>query len=1157
MRKFLFRIVVVCLLSICCRPDSTFADSGLKYTTTLNANTLSELRALGASAANSPPHDLSIKGVSFSLNTKNGPKAFSLVPMQIRAKNFRAEFDDGKTKREDTGQLFAFRENGANPGEFTRLSIYRSATTGEEIIEGLSRVEGVFYQFKNKTGTSLTLDVTALSTPEVHDLVAQCGTAHAEESQSASIISRLKRSVAESNAAQGIGNEEGGGSSNAGEPPTGLSEYPTIQIATDTDYEYFAIHGNNSNLRIESIFVQIGGIYRVQLGLDVEIVYQHVNTSPNDPYSNVTNSSNFLAEYRNYWNNNFSSVQRDVAHLFTGRDMEGSVAGIAYIAVVCSGFSGYGISSDISLTYAAVLTAHEIGHNLAAGHDNCPNGGPVYVMCPVVSTSTIFSDLSKQTISQFVASSGSCIQPTSGGPTNNPPVFGSIPPKSVAEGSNISFGIPVTDPDGDGITLTSTPLEGFSLSGLNAFYAPNFNAVTGGAASQNKVVQITATDSRGASSNVSVTITVQNTNRNPVINSPGNQNVNEGTALSFTLSAGDPDNDPIRFAAVSLPYGAYLNRTTGSFRWTPRWNQSGSHPITFQVFDSAGASNSVSITITVNDTLSSPPAASLLVPTVYRPAGGLWYIGSPSPTQHGLIFDVPLAGNYYGDGVLRPLVWRPESGMWYARAANGNLDFEQFGLYGDLPSTGDVDGDGVDDLMVYRPTSGRWYVRLSSNQTTAMYVLGAVGDIPVVCDFDGDGKSDPGVFRPSTAAWYVHNTSTGLVTGATFGRPLDIPMPGRYGPQANCNLAVWEPDTGGFNVAGIGKIAHGSPGDIPTPFDTDGDGRLEYVVYKIASGTWHILRESGAVDVVQLGLDTDYPVFSAALFYALRHLGEQNPGALVAPSTVPLFDSASQTLYNLSILGSSWRALTAPVGGYILRTDRDGDGAIDLGVFSRGLWSITRATGAIETVGWGQAGDIPLGGDFDGDGKGDITVFRNGAWFSISSLLSGGVRAFSWGLSGDMPVDKLDYDGDGVHDPAVFRNGRWYILGGRGNGGSWTVDWGLPGDIPLAYDIDRDGRSDLIVYRAGAWYVRGSSGIQSFFQWGLFGDSPSITNYFGDGAALSVYRPSNRTLYTLSLNGGGFRIQTPTLRPQVIRRGRRAPPVVLQLVDRDSPVPLF
>ena len=72
----------------------------------------------------------------------------------------------------------------------------------------------------------------------------------------------------------------------------------------------------------------------------------------------------------------------------------------------------------------------------------------------------------------------------------------------------------------------------------------------------------------------------------PVLDAIGNKSVNEGQPLQFTISATDPDDDPLVYSASNLPSGATFNQNTRTFAWTPVSSQTGSYPdICFEVSD--------------------------------------------------------------------------------------------------------------------------------------------------------------------------------------------------------------------------------------------------------------------------------------------------------------------------------------------------------------------------------------------------------------------------------------------------------------------------------------------------------------------------------------------------------------------------------------------
>jgi chitodextrinase len=106
-----------------------------------------------------------------------------------------------------------------------------------------------------------------------------------------------------------------------------------------------------------------------------------------------------------------------------------------------------------------------------------------------------------------------------------------------------------------------------------------------------------------ASSAITLSLPVNNP---PVLSSVGNKSVNEGQALSFTISATDPDDDTLIYTTNNLPSGASFNGNTQTFAWTPTYNQAGTYSnITFQVSDGNDI-DSENIAITV-DNINRPP----------------------------------------------------------------------------------------------------------------------------------------------------------------------------------------------------------------------------------------------------------------------------------------------------------------------------------------------------------------------------------------------------------------------------------------------------------------------------------------------------------------------------------------------------------------------
>jgi CSLREA domain-containing protein len=181
---------------------------------------------------------------------------------------------------------------------------------------------------------------------------------------------------------------------------------------------------------------------------------------------------------------------------------------------------------------------------------------------------------------------------------------------------------------------------------------------------------------------------------------------------------------------------------------------------------------------------------------VYRPSVGYWYVLQSSThqttylaRQWGLSGDVPVPADYDGDGKADFAVFRPhdsgpeDPGYWYvllSSTQNATFIERQWGLATDMPVPGDYDGDGLADVAVYRPATGYWYILQSSTQFTT-YIerqWGLSDDIPVPSDYDNDGNADLGLYRPSTGHWYVLLSSTNHTTylDEVWGVATDIPL---------------------------------------------------------------------------------------------------------------------------------------------------------------------------------------------------------------------------------------------------------------------------------------------------------------------------------------------------------------------------------------------
>jgi subtilisin-like proprotein convertase family protein len=225
--------------------------------------------------------------------------------------------------------------------------------------------------------------------------------------------------------------------------------------------------------------------------------------------------------------------------------------------------------------------------------------------------------------------------------------------------------------------------------------------------------------------------------------------------------------------------------------------------------------------------------------------------------------DVPVPGDYDGDGRGDFAVWRPVDGGWYIAYASGGATVIPWGsgALGDVPVPSDYDGDGRADFAVWRPGDGGWYIYYASGGATVIpWGSGALADVPVPGDYDGDGWTDFGIWRPGDGTWYIDHAS-GNISAVQWGwgPENDIPVPGDYDGDGRADFAVWRPGDGIWYVwyakGGVTAVQWGSGalGDVPVPGDYDGDGRTDFAVWRPGDGGWYIYHASGLVKVIQWG----------------------------------------------------------------------------------------------------------------------------------------------------------------------------------------------------------------------------------------------------------------------------------------------------------------
>ncbi len=159
----------------------------------------------------------------------------------------------------------------------------------------------------------------------------------------------------------------------------------------------------------------------------------------------------------------------------------------------------------------------------------------------------------------------------------------------------------------------------------------------------------------------------------------------------------------------------------------------------------------------------------------------------------GRATDRPLAGDWNGDGKDTIGVWR--DGVFYLRrtlASNSGADSVSYGRATDIPLVGDWDGDGIDTVGIFRDGQ----ILLSNQSQTSNpraqknYTFGRAGDWPIVGDWDGDGVDTVAIVRGNQ--FIINNgfRSEDALPAFRFGRSSDWPLAGDWDRDGRTTIGV-------------------------------------------------------------------------------------------------------------------------------------------------------------------------------------------------------------------------------------------------------------------------------------------------------------------------------------------------------------------------------
>jgi Metallo-peptidase family M12/Bacterial pre-peptidase C-terminal domain/Domain of unknown function (DUF4214) len=296
------------------------------------------------------------------LKTSHGDFDLEFKPHDLRASDYYAQAigGDGVARKLEKAPISTFRASvKGNARAQARMYVGANGLEGA-IITG---TEKYFIQPAHTLSKSARSDEFLFYKPEeVTETDDSCGVTLAEEVAAGE---ELAAAQSDTDITAQLNN-----------PVMPLSPMRIARIATDADAEYVNGFGGISAAQneINKILNVVDGIYQVETGITLQIGFQNFWTDQNtDPYT-TADAPALLGQFRTHWNSNFPQHTRSLAHLWTGRDLDGGTIGIASLGVVCRNeIAAYGLSQRFPLVGSSnartmIVTAHEIGHNFSAPH---------------------------------------------------------------------------------------------------------------------------------------------------------------------------------------------------------------------------------------------------------------------------------------------------------------------------------------------------------------------------------------------------------------------------------------------------------------------------------------------------------------------------------------------------------------------------------------------------------------------------------------------------------------------------------------------------------------------------------------------------------------------------------------------------------------------
>lgn len=192
-----------------------------------------------------------------------------------------------------------------------------------------------------------------------------------------------------------------------------------LELSVYGDAQFLALGASEQEARDEILLRlnNVDGIFTSQLGVELQVPTMTIATPETESLSDTTVASTLLNEVRMLRRQTPEMYARGLTHVFTGRNLDSNIVGIAYHDVLCSRDYGAGLTeaSGRGSWIESLIAAHEIGHNFGAYHDGDSNAecastptGQFLMSSSVSPNASTFSECSLETMQPRVQSA-SCI----------------------------------------------------------------------------------------------------------------------------------------------------------------------------------------------------------------------------------------------------------------------------------------------------------------------------------------------------------------------------------------------------------------------------------------------------------------------------------------------------------------------------------------------------------------------------------------------------------------------------------------------------------------------------------------------------------------------------------------------------------------------------